>query len=173
MLPRLGFSVHPSHSWIHLLDNIVIWIAFLIGCICQLEVAKVSFAEHCPLYLVSTLLSGLMLDVATHGPYGGKLCLLSQGWYVWSTWTIQNRRFDRDYIGISNANSTTWLDFHCLCHVGSRGCLGKNIIWCLFSRRMSFSFILQLVLATGLDRHFGSGYGSEPNRSQIGGPGRQ
>jgi hypothetical protein len=30
-----------------------------------------------------------------------------------------------------------------------------------------------LVLATGLDRHFGSGYGSEPNRSQIGCPGRQ
>jgi hypothetical protein len=29
------------------------------------------------------------------------------------------------------------------------------------------------VLATGLDRHFGSGYGSEPNRSQIGGPGHQ
>jgi len=31
----------------------------------------------------------------------------------------------------------------------------------------------EVVLATGLDRHFGSGYGSEPNRSQIGGPGRQ
>jgi len=29
------------------------------------------------------------------------------------------------------------------------------------------------VLATGLDRHFGSGYESEPNQSQIGGPGRQ
>jgi len=32
---------------------------------------------------------------------------------------------------------------------------------------------MPLVLATGLDRHFGSGYGSEPNRRQIGGPGRQ
>jgi len=31
----------------------------------------------------------------------------------------------------------------------------------------------ELVLATGQDHHFGSGYGSEPNRSQIGGPGRQ
>jgi len=31
----------------------------------------------------------------------------------------------------------------------------------------------RVVLAMGLDRHFGSGYGSEPNRSQICGPGRQ
>jgi len=29
------------------------------------------------------------------------------------------------------------------------------------------------VLATGRDRHFGSGYGLELNRSQMGGPGRQ
>ena len=27
------------------------------------------------------------------------------------------------------------------------------------------------MLATGLDRHFGCGYGSEPNQSQICGPG--
>jgi len=32
---------------------------------------------------------------------------------------------------------------------------------------------LWLVLATGPDHHFGSGYGSEPNWSQIGSPGRQ
>jgi hypothetical protein len=32
---------------------------------------------------------------------------------------------------------------------------------------------VEVVLATGLDRHFGSGYGSEQNRSQIGGLGRQ
>jgi len=30
-----------------------------------------------------------------------------------------------------------------------------------------------LVLETGLDHHFGSGYGSEPNWSQIGGQGHQ
>jgi len=35
------------------------------------------------------------------------------------------------------------------------------------------SMSLYVVLATGLDRHFGSGYVSEPNRSQIGVPGRQ
>jgi hypothetical protein len=35
------------------------------------------------------------------------------------------------------------------------------------------SIWIRLVLATGLGRHFGSGYGSEPNRSQIGGPGCQ
>jgi len=33
--------------------------------------------------------------------------------------------------------------------------------------------LLLIVLATGLDRHFRSGYRSEPNRSQIGGPGGQ
>jgi len=32
---------------------------------------------------------------------------------------------------------------------------------------------ISAVLETGLDRHFGSVYGSEPNLSQIGGPGRQ
>jgi len=34
-------------------------------------------------------------------------------------------------------------------------------------------YTLGLVLATGLDRHFGSGYGLEPNPSQIGGSGCQ
>ena len=42
--------------------------------------------------------------------------------------------------------------------------LGECCAWCIL--------YLALVLATGLDRHFGSGYRSEPNRSQIGGPGR-
>ena len=75
-----------------------------------LEVANDSFSEHCPLYIVLTLLLGEMLDVARYGPHGGKLRLLCQGWEVSSIRTKQNQCFDRHFFGNSRANHALGFD---------------------------------------------------------------
>jgi len=80
MLPTLGPFLPPSHCCLYSTDDVVGWNALLICHICPLEVAKGSFSERWPLYLVLTLLLGKMLDVARNGPHGGKLRLLCQGW---------------------------------------------------------------------------------------------
>jgi hypothetical protein len=48
----------------------------LIWHMCPPEVGESSFSEHRALYLMLTLLLGKMLDVASYGQYGGKLCLV-------------------------------------------------------------------------------------------------
>jgi len=65
------------------------------------------FSKHWAMYLVLTLLLGEMLDDARSGPHGGMLHLLCQGWYVWSSWTKRNLRFDYHFIGSSNAKHIT------------------------------------------------------------------
>jgi len=71
---------------------------------CPPGVAQDSYSDHWPLYPVFTLMMGEMLDVARWGPHGGKLRLSCQGWYVCSTRTRQNLRFDCHLIGNSTAN---------------------------------------------------------------------
>jgi len=111
LLTKLGPILPPSRSCLDSLDNvIVVWIAWSICRIRQPEVAKYPFTEHWPLFLELTVLFGEMSDVARYGPYGGKLCLSCEGWYIWSTWVKQNLRFDCHFIGNSNANPITWLD---------------------------------------------------------------
>ena len=80
MLPTLGPFLPPSHSFLYSLDDVVVWISSSICHICPPEVAKGSFSEHSPLYLVLNLLLGKMLDIARYRPHGGKLRLLCQGW---------------------------------------------------------------------------------------------
>jgi len=76
----LGHFLPASHSCHHLRDAVVVLSALSICHICLPEVAKDSFTEQRPLYLVLTLLLGEMLDVARYGPHGGMLSLLCQGW---------------------------------------------------------------------------------------------
>jgi len=73
-------------------------------------VAKCSFSELWPLYLVLTLLFCEMLDVARYVPYGGKLSCLCQGWLVASIRTKQNQRYDRHLIGNSPVKHTLRID---------------------------------------------------------------
>jgi len=120
------------------------WITMTICNIWPPEVVKGSISGNWPLYHVSTLLLGEMLDVATDGPHGGKLLCLCQGGYVWSTWTKQHVGFDCHYIGNSNANCTTGLDFCPLFHVRSEGCLETNIIRRPLCRKISFLYLLSI-----------------------------
>jgi len=94
MPQALGLSLLQSRSCLHLLDDVIGWTALLICHICLLEVAKSTFLEHWPLKFALTLLLGEMLDVARYGQYGGKLHLLCQGCYIYSSWTKQNLPFD-------------------------------------------------------------------------------
>jgi len=50
----------------------------LMYCACLQEVAKTSFSENAPCWLVWTLLSGEIFHIARYGPYGEKLCPLCQ-----------------------------------------------------------------------------------------------
>jgi len=117
------------------------WITVLICRICLKEAAKASFSDHCPIYFEWILLLSEMLYVAWYGPHGGKLHHLCQGWYIWSTWTKQNLHFDCHYIGNSNANRTTWVDFYCLLHARSRGFLETMITRHHLHRRMYFWYL--------------------------------
>jgi len=80
MLAMVGPFLPTSHSCLYSPDDVVGWNASSICHICPPEVAKGSFSDHWPLYLVLTLLLGEMLDDARNGPHGGKLRLLCQGW---------------------------------------------------------------------------------------------
>ena len=127
--------------------------AFSICCSCQLVLATGSFSEHRPLYSVSTLLIGEMLEVARYGPHGGKLHLVYRGWWGYSTWRKKNLHFDHHYIGNSNANHITLHDVYCMFHVRSWGCFEKNIsrrpfrqrICCLYITNRRFSHSLTLI----------------------------
>jgi hypothetical protein len=85
MPPGLGLSLLPSRSCLHLHDDVIGLTALSICRICQPEVVKRSVLEHSPLLFAWTLLLGKMLDVASYGQYGGKLRLLCQGWYIYSS----------------------------------------------------------------------------------------
>jgi len=100
----------PSRSYVHLLDAVHLWIAWLVCRICLPVVAKGSFSERWLLYCVLTSLMGHMLDVARYGPHGVKLRLEGWGWYPWSTSTKQEGHFVHHYIGNSNANCTSLHD---------------------------------------------------------------
>jgi hypothetical protein len=79
MLSTLGPFLPPSHSCLDSPDDVMMWNDMSICHICPPEVAKGSFSEHPPLYLVLTLSLCKMLDVTRNGPPGGKLCNLCQG----------------------------------------------------------------------------------------------
>jgi len=110
MPQELGLSLPPSRSCLHLLDDVIGLTALSICRICLPKVAKSSFSKHWQLKFALTLLLGEMLDVASYGQYGGKLCLLCQGWYVYSSWTKQNFPLDCWEIRNSDANRTSWHD---------------------------------------------------------------
>jgi len=78
-----------------------------------------------------------MLDYARYGPHGGKLSLLCQGLYVWSTQTKQNLRFDRHFIRNSNAIQISWPHSYRVFHVRSRRCVDTNMTRHSFRRRIS------------------------------------
>jgi len=141
MLPTLGPFLPPSIACIHLLDYVDVWSALSICRICLLEVQKSSFSEHWPLYGELTLLLGKMLDVARYGPHGGKLCLLCQGSYVWSTQTKRNLRRDRHFIRNSNATDTSWLGSECVFGVKSRQCVETIITRRPSCRRIWFPYL--------------------------------
>jgi hypothetical protein len=46
---------------------------------------NVSVSMHSPLQFALSVLLGDMFDVASYGQYGGKLHLLCQDWYVYSS----------------------------------------------------------------------------------------
>jgi len=80
ILQTLGPFLPPSNPCLYSHDDIVLWNGSLFCHICPWEVAKGSFSEHWPFYLVLTLLLGEMLVVARNGPHGGKLRLWGEGW---------------------------------------------------------------------------------------------
>jgi len=71
LLPMLWPFLPPSHSCLCSLDDVAGRISATICHIYPPGVAKGSFSDHWPLYLVLTLLLGEMLDVARYGPHGG------------------------------------------------------------------------------------------------------
>jgi len=97
----LGLFQLPSCSCLHLLDEAVGLTALLIGLSSTLEVAKYSSSEYQLLQYALTLLLREMLDVARYGQYWGKLHLLCQGWYIYSSWRKQNLLFDCQFNGNS------------------------------------------------------------------------
>jgi len=109
-------------------------------------VAKWSVLEHWPLYVVLTLLLGEMLDVVICGPHRGKLRLLCQGWYVWSTWTKQNLRFDHHFNRNSNPNRISWIDCLCVFHVRSLQCVETNITRRPFCQRITYLYLSKMRL---------------------------
>jgi len=75
-LQGLGPALLPGRSYLHSLDDVVVWSLLLICRICLLGVAKGSLSEQLPLDFVLTLFMDEMLDVARYGPHAGKLRLL-------------------------------------------------------------------------------------------------
>ena len=122
MLQQLRPFLLPSHSCLHSVD-VVLCSALWIRHICLQVVAKGSFSEHSSLYFVLTLLMGKMFEIVRYGPHGGKLHLLSRGWYAYSTWTKQNLCFDHHDIGNYTAYRASLHDDWCLFHVRSPGFL--------------------------------------------------
>jgi hypothetical protein len=61
-----------------------------------------------------------MLDVGRYWHYGGKLCLLCQGWNVYWSWTKENVPLDCQAIRNKDTNHTIWhhcqRQFHLICH---------------------------------------------------------
>jgi len=103
------FSLQPALPFIRLITSscrLLGWFAIF----ARRERGKVHFwsIDHC---ISCWLLLGEMLDVGRYGPYGGKLRLLCQGWYAWSTRTKQILCFDRHWIGNSHVNRPNWLKF--------------------------------------------------------------
>ena len=78
MPPMRRPCLFPRLSCLYSVDDTVVGNASWICHICLPEVAKGSFSENWPLYLVLTLLLGEMLDVARYGPHGRKLRHLCQ-----------------------------------------------------------------------------------------------
>jgi len=111
MLHELKPCLLPSSSCLDLLGDIIVWSGWSIYHICRLEVAKSSFSECWTFHYVLTLLLGKMLDVERYGQYGGKLRLSCKWWYIRSTGTKQNLRFDHQKIGNSYANCAIWHGF--------------------------------------------------------------
>lgn len=72
-------------------------------------------ATDWPLQSVLPLLLGEILDVERYGQYGGKLCLLRQGWHVKSSWTQPNLACTCQYSRNSYAYRNAWLN--CLCQL--------------------------------------------------------
>jgi hypothetical protein len=103
----LGLSLPLSHFCFHSLHDVVGFTTLSICHICHPEVVKRSISEHWPLWFGSTLLLGEMLDVASYGQYLGKLRLLCQAWYVYSSCTMGNFALDCQYIRNSDTNRPT------------------------------------------------------------------
>jgi len=82
-----------------------------------------------------------MLDVARYGHYGGKLRLLCQCWYVWSTWTKQNWHCNFHYDGNSYAYRTAWRDCLRQLHLTSWGIFETIITRRPFPRRISCLYL--------------------------------
>jgi len=98
MLPTLGPFVPPSHSCLCSPDDVVGWNALSICHICPPEVAKGSFSEHWPLYLVLNLLLGEMFGCCKK----------------WTTWR-QAASFMSRLVGFINSNrakSAFWPSLH-------------------------------------------------------------
>jgi hypothetical protein len=144
MLQILESFWPPNCSWHHSLNEIILSIAWWIYCPCPPEMAKRCLSEHWPLNDELTLFLGAILDVVIHGAHGGNLCLLGQGWHVWSTWTEQNVDFDCHFIANSNANCTEWLQDQSLFHVWSPGCFDTDITRHPFCPSKSFLYLSNL-----------------------------
>jgi hypothetical protein len=95
----------PSFAWWHRHVDIFVQLLYL-----PTGSGEKFFSDHWLLYRMLTMLLGAMLYVARYGPHGGKLSLLRQGSYVWSTVTLQNLRFDHHLSWNCNTNRTLWHD---------------------------------------------------------------
>jgi len=95
-----------------------------------------------------------MLDVARYGQYGGKLHLLCQGRYIYSTWTKWNLPFDCQWNGNNLANRTTWLHYQSQFHVLSGGLFETNISKHPLPWRMAYLYLTTM----GFRQSYGSTY---------------
>jgi hypothetical protein len=144
MLSMLEFCLPPRHSCLHSHDHIDMWTSLSICCICQPEVEESSVLEHWALNHVLTLMLGKMLDVARHGPCGGKLSLWCQHSYIWLTAITQYLLFDCHFTRNCNGDLVLWRDSYCTFHVRSRLCDWTNICRWPFRWRISFLSVLNM-----------------------------
>lgn len=86
MPPQLALCLCPGSSSLDSLPDIVRWTTVLFGHICQPELRNCSFSMDWPSYFTLTLLLGRMIDVAGYEQYEGKLNLICQGLYIYSSW---------------------------------------------------------------------------------------
>jgi len=112
---------------LHSLDDVVEWTTLSICHIGPPDVTKCSFSKHWLLQCLLSSLLGEMLDVESYGQYGGKLCRLCQGCYVYSSWNKLNLPRDCQVIRNSEAIRMTWLHCYRQIHITSRG-IFENII---------------------------------------------